>query len=252
MTRSMSASTTHSTSYPKSMRSCSRARTPPPFSIRCGWTASIANSLPPRQQSRWSWSFAARAAGALAAVLPLLRVRRGPMRTIEFADLRVSDYLSPVCAATTFADLLQDRHACERLRRLLRPFDLLRVPKLLDARMPIENLLGAPHRSLMDTNAYAHGPGRAVRAMADQRLGTVLSEGAGEEMAPDPQEGRTQLLMLRRQRLDRRGHGDDEEVSRPTVSGPGRRRPAAAPGVLSISIRTWRFAASAPLSGSTP
>lgn len=97
----------------------------------------------------------ARATGALAAVLPLLRVRRGPMRTIEFADLRVSDYLSPVCAATTFADLLQDRHACERLRRLLRPFDLLRVPKLLDARMPIENLLGAPHRSLMDTNAYA-------------------------------------------------------------------------------------------------
>ncbi|AUC99024.1 cellulose biosynthesis protein CelD [Bradyrhizobium sp. SK17] len=97
----------------------------------------------------------ARATGALAAVLPLLRVRRGPMRTIEFADLRVSDYLSPVCAATTFADLLQDRHACERLRRLLRPFDLLRMPKLLDARMPIENLLGAPHRSLMDTNAYA-------------------------------------------------------------------------------------------------
>ncbi|QOZ32130.1 GNAT family N-acetyltransferase [Bradyrhizobium sp. CCBAU 53421] len=96
-----------------------------------------------------------RANGALAAVLPLLRVRRGPMRTIEFADLRVSDYLSPVCAATTFADLLQDRKACETLRKLVRPFDLLRIPKLLDARMPIENLLGAPHRSLMDTNAYA-------------------------------------------------------------------------------------------------
>src|SRR5258708_4369402 len=46
-----------------------------------------------------------RATGALAAVLPLLRVRRGPMRTIEFADLRVSDYLAPVCTAKTFADL---------------------------------------------------------------------------------------------------------------------------------------------------
>ncbi|WP_375787902.1 GNAT family N-acetyltransferase [Bradyrhizobium sp. Pha-3] len=92
---------------------------------------------------------------ALAAVLPLLRVRRGPMRTVEFADLRVSDYLSPVCTAETFADLLQDRQACEKLRKLVRPFDLLRIPKLLDARMPIENLLGAPHRSLMDTNAYA-------------------------------------------------------------------------------------------------
>ena len=92
---------------------------------------------------------------ALAAVLPLLRVRRGPMRTVEFADLRVSDYLSPVCTAETFADLLQDRQACEKLRKLVRPFDLLRIPKLLDAKMPIENLLGAPHRSLMDTNAYA-------------------------------------------------------------------------------------------------
>lgn len=96
-----------------------------------------------------------RATGALAAVLPLLRVRRGPMRTIEFADLRVSDYLSPVCSIKTFADLLQDGRACRRLRELVRPFDLLRIPKLLDARMPIENLLGAPHRSLMDTNAYA-------------------------------------------------------------------------------------------------
>ncbi|MGY3484581.1 CelD/BcsL family acetyltransferase involved in cellulose biosynthesis [Bradyrhizobium sp. USDA 4011] len=96
-----------------------------------------------------------RANSALAAVLPLLRVRRGPMRTIEFADLRVSDYLSPVCTTKTFADLLQDRQACEKLRKLVRPFDLLRIPKLLDARMPIENLLGAPHRSLMDTNAYA-------------------------------------------------------------------------------------------------
>ncbi|MHC2435767.1 GNAT family N-acetyltransferase [Bradyrhizobium sp. USDA 4451] len=96
-----------------------------------------------------------RASKALAAVLPMLRMRRGPMRTIEFADLRVSDYLSPVCSTATFAELLQDQAACERIRQLVRPFDLLRVPKLLDARMPIENLLGAPHRSLMDTNAYA-------------------------------------------------------------------------------------------------
>ncbi|QPF86136.1 GNAT family N-acetyltransferase [Bradyrhizobium genosp. L] len=96
-----------------------------------------------------------RATGALAAVLPLLRVRRGPMRTIEFADLRVSDYLAPVCAVNTFADLLRDKAACARLRELLKPFDLLRIPKLLDARMPIENLLGAPRRAAMDTNAYA-------------------------------------------------------------------------------------------------
>ena len=96
-----------------------------------------------------------RQTGALAAVLPLLRLRRGPMRTIEFADLRVSDYLAPVCTMATFADLLRDEAACRMLRQLLRPFDLLRIPKLLDARMPIETLLGAPRRTSMDTNAYA-------------------------------------------------------------------------------------------------
>ncbi|MBR0870346.1 GNAT family N-acetyltransferase [Bradyrhizobium tropiciagri] len=96
-----------------------------------------------------------RAGGKLAAVLPLVRVRRGPMRTIEFADLRVSDYLAPVCTVKTFADLLRDQAACRKLRQLLRPFDLLRIPKLLDARMPIETLLGAPRRVSMDTNAYA-------------------------------------------------------------------------------------------------
>ncbi|WGS26545.1 GNAT family N-acetyltransferase [Bradyrhizobium sp. ISRA464] len=96
-----------------------------------------------------------RATGALAAVLPLLQVRRGPMRTVEFADLRVSDYLAPVCTVKKFADLLQDQSACAKLRQLIRPFDLLRLPKLLDARMPIESLLAAPRRVAANTNSYA-------------------------------------------------------------------------------------------------
>src|SRR6478736_10235266 len=79
-----------------------------------------------------------RATSALALVLPLLRVRRGPIRTVEFADLRVSDYLAPVCTAETFSDLLQDEKACEEIRRLVRPFDLLRIPKLPDGKFPIE------------------------------------------------------------------------------------------------------------------
>src|SRR5207253_7592063 len=84
-----------------------------------------------------------------------LRVRRGPVRTVEFADLRVSDYLAPVCTAKVFSDLLQDDSACLRIRRLVAPFDLLRMPKLPDGRIPIENLLGAPRRVAMDTNAYS-------------------------------------------------------------------------------------------------
>jgi CelD/BcsL family acetyltransferase involved in cellulose biosynthesis len=88
-------------------------------------------------------------------VLPLLRLRRGPVRTVEFADLRVSDYLAPVCTAQVFSDLLQDDSACLELRRLVRPFDLLRMPKLPDGRIPLENLLAAPRRIAMDTNAYS-------------------------------------------------------------------------------------------------
>jgi len=96
-----------------------------------------------------------RPSGALAMVLPLLRVRRGPIRTVEFADLRVSDYLAPVCTAAVFSDLLSDESACRDIRRLVGPFDLLRMPKLPDGRIPIENLLGAPRRVAMETNAYS-------------------------------------------------------------------------------------------------
>jgi CelD/BcsL family acetyltransferase involved in cellulose biosynthesis len=92
---------------------------------------------------------------ALAMVLPLLRIRRGPIRTVEFADLRVSDYLAPVCSPGAFSQLLADESACAELRSLLRPFDLLRMTKLPDGRLPIENLLAATRRVSMDTNAYA-------------------------------------------------------------------------------------------------
>lgn len=96
-----------------------------------------------------------RASGALAMVLPLLRIRRGPIRTIEFADLRVSDYLAPVCSPEAFASLLEDEAACAEIRRLVRPFDLLRMTKLPDGRLPVESLLSAPRRVSMETNAYA-------------------------------------------------------------------------------------------------
>ncbi len=96
-----------------------------------------------------------RTSRALAMVLPLVRVRRGPIRTVEFADLRVSDYIAPICTANVFGDLLRDENACQQIRRLVRPFDLLRMSKLPDGRIPIENLLGAPRRVAMDFNAYS-------------------------------------------------------------------------------------------------
>lgn len=96
-----------------------------------------------------------RSTGNLAMVLPLLRLRRGPIRTVEFADLRVSDYLAPVCSRNVFSELIEDESACAEIACLVRPFDLLRMTKLPDGRLPIENLLAAPRRVAMETNAYA-------------------------------------------------------------------------------------------------
>lgn len=113
-----------------------------------------------------------RANGALAMVLPLLRVRRGPIWTVEFADLRVSDYLVPPCSVKVFAEVLQDEKACLEIRRLIKPFDLLRMPKLPDGRVAIENLLAAPRRVAMESSAYSvalQGPFEQWRASALDR-----------------------------------------------------------------------------------
>ena len=96
-----------------------------------------------------------RSDGRLAMVLPLVRQRHGIMRVIEFADLRVSDYASPVCTEATFALILRDAAACDQIRNALKPFDLLRIKKLKDGSLPIERLLDAPARSSMAMSAHA-------------------------------------------------------------------------------------------------
>jgi CelD/BcsL family acetyltransferase involved in cellulose biosynthesis len=99
--------------------------------------------------------------GRLAMVLPLLRRRRGTMRVIEFADLRVSDYVAPVCDAATFELILRDKLACEAVRKLLKPYDLLRIRKLCETVLPLERLLGTSPRSSLGMSAHAaklYGP----------------------------------------------------------------------------------------------
>src|ERR1700716_2186830 len=93
-----------------------------------------------------------RATGALAMMLPLLRVRRGPIWTVEFADLRVSDYLALPCSAKVLSEVLGDAKACREIRRLIKPFDLLRIPKLPGARTAIDSLLGTLPCVTMETN----------------------------------------------------------------------------------------------------
>jgi CelD/BcsL family acetyltransferase involved in cellulose biosynthesis len=121
----------------------------------------------------------ARANRELAMIMPLLRIRRGPIRTVEFADLRVSDYVAPVCSRTAFSELLRDETACREIRRLLRPFDMLRIAKLPDGMIALEKLLGASPRIAMETNAYPVD----LKASFDEWRSTALERSYQKELA---------------------------------------------------------------------
>jgi CelD/BcsL family acetyltransferase involved in cellulose biosynthesis len=120
-----------------------------------------------------------RASGELAMVLPLVRIKRGPIRTVEFADLRVSDYLAPVCSQDGLAELLRDEAACREIQRLMRPFDVLRIPKLPDGMVALEKVLGAEPRVPMETNAYPV----ALKPSFEEWRSTALERSYQKELA---------------------------------------------------------------------
>jgi CelD/BcsL family acetyltransferase involved in cellulose biosynthesis len=137
------------------------------------WLQSIYAKLAPASGAkRLVIAVRARASGELVMVLPMLRVRRGPIRTVEFADLRVSDYIAPICSQNALAELFDDEAACREIRSLLQPFDLLRIPKLPDGVVSLERLLDARPRVSLETNAYSVGltaPFEAWRSSALER-----------------------------------------------------------------------------------
>jgi len=64
----------------------------------------------------------------------------------EFADMRVSDYISPVTDEETFLRIVADVRALAAIRKHLKPYDLLRIGKLADRSLPIERLFGIDKR----------------------------------------------------------------------------------------------------------
>jgi CelD/BcsL family acetyltransferase involved in cellulose biosynthesis len=96
-----------------------------------------------------------RDSGQLAMVLPLVRRRHGVLRVIEFADLEVSDYATPVCNSEVFAQIAGERQACADIRDLLKPYDLIRLKKICEDAPSLERLFGGAKRSRMDLSAYA-------------------------------------------------------------------------------------------------
>jgi CelD/BcsL family acetyltransferase involved in cellulose biosynthesis len=127
--------------------------------------------------------------GRLAMTLPLLRRRVGVLRAIEFADLQVSDYAAPVCDEVTFARVAADRRARDRIRALLKPYDLIRIQKIADQALPFEQLFGVSRRSSMAMSSHA------------VRLTQPYSQWRADNIKPSY---RKELDKKRRQ-LDRKG-----------------------------------------------
>lgn len=105
----------------------------------------------------------------LAMVLPLVRRRYAFLRLVEFADLSVSDYISPVADRQTFAAIVADKDCAKAINRLIRPYDLLRIGKLANNSLPLEQLFGIERES-MGMNAYAAPLGASFPEWREERL----------------------------------------------------------------------------------
>jgi CelD/BcsL family acetyltransferase involved in cellulose biosynthesis len=92
---------------------------------------------------------------ALVLLLPLLRRRYGALRVIEFADLRVSDYISVVADAATFEAMVADAALRRQMLAALKPYDLLRLGKLKDGQLPLGKLFEIAQADPMPMSAYA-------------------------------------------------------------------------------------------------
>lgn len=119
------------------------------------WLASFYNRLPEASDAEPLVVAIRDADGRLVMLLPLVRRRVGGVRVVEFADLRVSDYLSPICDRATFARLAGDKQFRKQLRRAIKPFDTVRVTKLPHGGLALEELFGARERVPMGMHAYA-------------------------------------------------------------------------------------------------
>ena len=93
--------------------------------------------------------------GRLLMVLPLIRRRYGALRVVEFADLGVSDYASPIGTDAAMESILADAAARTSIKKVLKPFDILRVQKLRAGSPALERLVGASQRMSMSMSSHA-------------------------------------------------------------------------------------------------
>ena len=106
----------------------------------------------------------------LVCVLPLVRRRYGPMRVIEFADLAVTDYAAPIAEPGVFPALLADRSVRARIRKAIKPFDLIRIAKVPDGAPAMDQLLGLSGHLPMPTSAHSTPLDLPFEQWREQRL----------------------------------------------------------------------------------
>lgn len=111
-------------------------------------------------------------------VLPLVRRRYMLLKAVEFADMRVSDYVSPVADEETFSRILADGESIAAIRRQLRSYDLLRIGKLNERSLAIERLFGIGKRDSMGISAYPSKLKPTFAKWRTHRTESVLSRSA--------------------------------------------------------------------------
>ena len=154
-----------------------------------------------------------RPSGRPALVLPLIRRPYSVLRAIEFADLGVSDYASPICTKEDFDSILADAVTCEKIQQQLKPFDVLRILKLREMEPPLEDLLGDARRAVMEMSSHAvalYAPysqwraenvGASLRKELDKKARQLRQKGQVEfKCANDPALIDTTLRSIREYR----------------------------------------------------
>lgn len=113
--------------------------------------------------------------GRLVSVLPLLRRKIRGLRTVEYADLGVSDYVAPIYAPEDQDALAKDARCSDDIRRALKPFDLIRISKIRDDGPLFSDALGPMSRSSMrfsahETELFAPFSNWRVKKLDDQSI----------------------------------------------------------------------------------
>lgn len=111
-----------------------------------------------------------RSGARLAMVLPMVKRRYAVLKIVGFADMDVCDYISPVVDHATFQRIIEDAAVTAAIRNCIKPYDILRIGKIVDPFLPLERLFNVNGRASMNVSAYASKLESSFAAWREARL----------------------------------------------------------------------------------